>query len=293
LTVRICKYWLQPILQHTQKLYLSDGRYEGRFMMGWYWPSSYAEGTVEAFTSWQRNVMAVKIVMPPVAANRVAVTLWRDPYGGRTWEMLSPSPLRHHTEKVGGFTEDPRNGMLPSCRMKVDGRQAILEQVIPGDEACPDREFAIAAKTATGEFALASTGEAVLEMGKARELTLFIALASEQEGAKPLERAIALADEAEALGWDGLYREHADAWRQFWMKSFLAMEDKGLQRVWVRQTQVAGMSQRSGKPAQGLFGVNVPCDSPCWRGDRHNNWPEFSAQFWADYGANHESMTHR
>jgi len=289
LCVRICKPAVQPIMEHTQRLTMSDARYEGVFRMGNYWPKTWSPGTVQAFVSWRRNVLALRITMPPVAQGNTAVTLWRDPYGGRTWDMLSANPSLKQ-EDVGSYMHDPRNGMLPPSEIAVEGSHATLRQVIPGDEGCPDCEFVIAAAASDGEFFTAPDGEAALEMGKAPELTLFVAIASETEAPQPFERARTLSEETAALGWDALYAEHAKGWRDFWMKSVVTVDDPNLERVWVRQHQVAAMSQRSGRPAQGLFGVHVPCDSPPWRGDRHNNWPEFSSRFWGDYAANHEEQ---
>lgn len=285
--LRVCNNEVLPA-RCEQRLRLADGVFEARFPMGW-WEAYMKEIVCSAFVSWQHNVLCMKIGVPQGYGNRVVVSLWRDPMGGRSWELLSAGKaLREGGE--GHFKRDPRADMLPACELGVSGAAATLRQTIPGDERCPEREFAIAAEAPGNEFFMEPGGHAAIELLDRREQTVFVALASAMEAPDPFGRAQALARAAATEGWESLYKRHADAWREYWMKSAVSVQDPGLQRVWTRGFYTLGITARSGRPAPALWGMRTTCDCPAWRGDRHNNYPEYSSLFWGAFEGNREEQ---
>lgn len=272
----------------TQSLRLFDALYEARFAVGTWNPEE--EIIAQAFVSWQRNVLALKLRIPAAARSCAVISLWRDPYGARSWELLSSGDSIRNSSRMDPH-RDPRCGMLPQAEITARGNSALLYQVIPGDEYCPQRGFAIQALCAEGaEFFIEGSGHAALEALDRDELTIFIAITSEMEAPQAKERAKKLAADARRLGWNTLYREHAKAWQDFWMRSAVRLEEKSLERAWVRSCYGLGVNARAGRPAPGLFGVSIMNDAPPWRGDRHNNYPEYSSIFWAAYPTNHEEQ---
>lgn len=271
----------------TQRLRLEDGLYEAEFAIGW-WPSERERIKCTAFVSWQHNVLALRMEIPEHCHNRSVVSLGRDPMGGRSWELLSSGPSIKGAHKPT-FERDPREGMLPPSELTVEGNTAFLYQVIPGDKFCPERGFSIVAACAEegAEFFLEPSGQAALEALDQDSLTLFVSLASEMEAPNSMERAVALSKAAVQEGWDALYAKHAEAWRTFWMQSTVELDDRALERSWVRSQYMLAITARSGRPAPGLCGVSIMNDSPPWRGDRHNNYPEYSSLFWGAFSSNH------
>jgi len=270
-----------------QRLDLATGLYEATFPVGW-WRARPI--TCTAFVSWHRNVLAVRLQMPGLP-NRVVLSLGRDSYGGRSWELLSPGrslrgPARNR------FRRDPREGMLPPAEIVTDNNTASLWQVIPGDDHCPQRGVAavVTCSPEHAEFFMEPSGQAVVEGLEHEELTFFVALASEMEGPDSMTRATKLSRDAARDGWNSLYAEHAAAWQRFWTRSIVDLADKTLEQSWVRGCYELAVNARSGRPAPGLFGVKTVFDCPPWRGDRHNNYPEYSARFWGAFPTNHEQQ---
>lgn len=298
--VRVCQWetvpvvgrYRQPVVSApgmVQRLQLTDGLYTVEFPVGW-WASSPVI-VCRAFVSWQKNVLVLRLTIPQGGANHAVVSMWRDPWGGRSWELLSNGPSLNDA-RTPPFKRDPRSGALPPAMLKTDGNMATLYQTIPGDEFCPERGFSVAAVCAEEEapFFMEPSGQAAVEALNHRQLTFYVAMASEMEAPDAHARAQALAKEAAQTGWDKLYEEHAAAWRDFWMKSAIEVEDQGIERTWARGLYNLAITARSGRPASGIYGVFVPNDRPPWLGDRHNNYPEYSSIFWGAFAANHEEQ---
>jgi len=283
LTVRVALS--QPMaIPTTQRLGMEDGLYEARFPIGW-WPNP-PHVVCRAFISWRRNVLALRLTNPK---GQVVVSLWRDPLGGRTWEALSGGPPLQGAAEAS-YQRDPRVGALPPSELAVDGHRTTLWQVIPGDAHCPERGFAVSAVCPEQAFFIEPSGQAAIEMGPGTEATIYLTVASEMEAPDARGRAVAVSQQAAGDGWDTLYAEHAEGWKRFWTRSRVALSDEALERCWVRETYAQACRARTGRPSPGLWGVSIPLDSPAWRGDRHNNFPEFASLFWGDFAANHEAQ---
>ena len=274
-------------LAPTQRLCLEDGSFEMEVPLGWF-PES-PKIICRAFVSWQRNVLVLRFKMATSSqGGHLMVGLWRDPFGGRSWETTAA--MGYGQENYPSL-RDPREGMLPPSELTVQGSTASLWQVIPGDADCPERGFAVTACCADGvDFKLEPSGQAVVTAGGRDEFTIFVGMASEFEAPGSLVRSKRLAQEAARGGYETLYAEHTGAWRDFWSKSAIELEEKSLEREWIRSTYSLGINARSKRPAPPLFGVSTFFDRPPWSGDRHNNWPEYSLRFWGAFGSNHEEQ---
>jgi hypothetical protein len=278
--------FIQPNM--TQRLRLADGVYHAEFPNLWRPPGPYL--TCEAFIAWQYNVLALRLSVPDYWADRrrTVVSLLRDPWGGRSWELLSAGVgLREGGE--GDFRRDPRVDALPPAELAIHNRAAELFQAIPGDEWFPGNDFAVVATPGEEalDFSTEPSGQLAMELGDHLSATVFIGMANALDGVDPLAHARRLSLQAAAEGWDALYAEHARAWREFWMASAVDVDDAALQKRWVLGSYEMATTLRAGKSAPGLYGVATPHDGPPWKGDRHNNYPEFSSRFWGAFTGNH------
>ncbi|MFH1007486.1 MAG: hypothetical protein V1800_08295 [Candidatus Latescibacterota bacterium] len=286
--VRVAQYAGFP-LSMTQQLQMEDGLLVAEYPVGWW--HERPKIRLRAFVSWQHNVLALKLELPPEGQQHAIVSLFRDAYGGRSWEVLSGGGPMEEKNGMPNSLRDPRVDALPPSELTMEGSSATLSQTIPGDAHCPERGFAVAAVCAEGiPFIMEPSGQAVLEAFGRDTATVFVSVASEMEGPDPMGRAKRLAEEAAVQGWESLYAEHAASWKQFWMRSAVQLEDEALQSMWIRSSYTLAITARSGKPAPGLYGVSPPYDAPPWRGDRHNNYPEYASLFWGAFATNHEEQ---
>jgi len=283
--VRVANGQAMP-LAPTQRLCLEDGSFEMEIPLGWF-PES-PKIICRAFVSWQRNVLVLRFKMANSSqGGHLMVGLWRDPFGGRSWETNAGLGYGREYPSL----QDPREGMLPPSELTLHGNTASLWQVIPGDAECPERGFAVTACCAEGvDFKLEPSGQAVVAARGHDEFTIFVGMASEFESPGSLERSKRLAQEAARDGYEALSAEHTAAWRDFWGKSAIELEEKSLEREWIHSSYSLGINARSKRPAPPLFGVCTFFDRPPWSGDRHNNWPEYSLRFWGAFGSNHEEQ---
>jgi hypothetical protein len=298
----------------TQRLRLIDATYECRWTFAMWGEHGIA---AEAFLCYARNILALRVRMDSFASRYVALALRRDPLGGRTDDML------RHGEWGLREWRDPRVGMLPPAAHELDGSLAVLTQLLPGDDNVDPCTYAVVAYSPDGpSFGCGPGGEPVLEADPAlarllraspqvrrdeegadtvergaeregeaesgaRELTCYVAVATEREGPDPAGRATALVHAAAEQGWEALHRKHAAAWEKIWSANRVELADRNLERQWYRSTYLLACNAKPGGPAPGLFGVAVPYDCPPWRSDRHNNWPEYSSLFWGAFVSNH------
>ncbi|MBI3986218.1 MAG: glycoside hydrolase N-terminal domain-containing protein [Lentisphaerae bacterium] len=273
----------------VQRLRLEDGLFESEYTIGWWLDRPKLK--CSTFISWQDNVLALRLQIPQGCQNKAVLSLGREPWGGRSWELLSAGPSIQGVKEIPA-QRDPRAGMLPAAEIGISGNTATLWQVIPGDAYCPERGFSVAAACAEqgAGFFMEPSGQAALEALDHDELTIFVALTSEMEAPDSMARALQSAREAAQKGWDRLYAAHAKAWKAYWMKSMVQLGDRPLERSWVRSAYNLAVSARSGRSAPANFGIATVHDSPPWRGDRHNDYPEFSSIFWGAFSSNHEEQ---
>jgi len=289
LMIRMCLSGSYPC--HMQQcLHMADGTHEVIYSAYQTMTNPEFKVRCRSFISWQDNVLALKFDIYRKCVRRGVVSLSRPPWGGRSWEAQS---FAHGIEDVDKNSHiwNPSAGALPASEIKVKGNTASLWQVFPGDGSCPERGFSIVVSRGEegGEFSTEPSGQAISVLDR-EEVTLFAAMASEMEGPDSMGRARELSQNAVENGWEALYEEHANAWKEYWMKSAVELEDKAIERHLVHSSYSLAISTRSGRPNPGLYGAFVPNDLPAWRGDIHNNNPEMARLFWSSFPLNHEEQ---
>ncbi|GAA1367709.1 glycosyl hydrolase family 95 catalytic domain-containing protein [Catellatospora chokoriensis] len=89
---------------------------------------------------------------------------------------------------------------------------------------------------------------------------------------------------------DTLYNQHVDWWKQYWLKSYVDLDDDVLERYYYAHLYFLGSSIRAGKTAPGLYGIWATSDSPQFSGDMHLNY-NFMANFYAVYSSNRADLS--
>ncbi|HVK24539.1 MAG TPA: discoidin domain-containing protein [Actinokineospora sp.] len=88
---------------------------------------------------------------------------------------------------------------------------------------------------------------------------------------------------------DTLYTAHADWWKQYWLKSYVDLNDSDLERYYYSHLYFMGSAIRAGKTAPGLYGVWTTTDTPGWYGDMHLNY-NWMANYYGAYSSNRADM---
>ncbi|MHB9133832.1 MAG: glycosyl hydrolase family 95 catalytic domain-containing protein [Armatimonadota bacterium] len=270
-------------IQASQRLRLADATLQGQFPLGlWGKESLQVESRVLA----ERDVLAVRIGnIGGHNRNFLMCALRRDPLGGRTWDNTAKGEWGVRDWK------DPRVGALPPAQVRVEGKLAILIQEFPGDADADPYALAVVACNAEGyPFRLEESGDAIFnvaEHGEVTAATFYVATATHAKAREAEAEARRLVEDAAQAGWQALEREHQESWQRYWMESSVELGERAVERNWYRTSYQLAINARAGGTAPGLFGIALPYDCPPWRGDRHNNYPEYSSIFWGSYPANH------
>ncbi|GAA3415294.1 hypothetical protein GCM10018952_39260 [Streptosporangium vulgare] len=110
-----------------------------------------------------------------------------------------------------------------------------------------------------------------------------------QNPADPAPAARALADGQSGGSLDTLYDAHVEWWKQYWLKSYVDLNDDVLERFYYGSLYLIGSSSRAGKTAPGLYGVWATTDSPQFSGDMHLNY-NWMANFYGVYSSNRTDL---
>jgi len=114
-----------------------------------------------------------------------------------------------------------------------------------------------------------------------------ITLLSSLDHASPREHAQAEARRLAALPAARLRQETALAWRDFWSRSSVELEDRELERLWYHNQYWLACCLRAGKVAPGLFGNwSAGNIGTAWHGDYHMNY-NTQQVFWGVFSSNH------
>ena len=110
-------------------------------------------------------------------------------------------------------------------------------------------------------------------------------IATNREGADPLETAKSQALRAFSGERDALAESHAAWWAAYWEKSLVSVPDPVIERQWYLDTYKFGAASRKGAPPITLQGPWTADDGklPPWKGDYHHDlntqlsyWPAYS-----------------
>nr|WP_062339743.1 discoidin domain-containing protein [Herbidospora sakaeratensis] len=105
----------------------------------------------------------------------------------------------------------------------------------------------------------------------------------------PAPAARGLADAQSASSVDTQYAAHLEWWKQYWLKSYVDLDDDVLERYYYAAQYFIGSSSRAGKTAPGLFGIWATTDYPLWGGDMHLNY-NWIANFYGVYSSNRPEL---
>lgn len=84
-----------------------------------------------------------------------------------------------------------------------------------------------------------------------------------------------------------LVRETESAWKSFWSRSAVELEDKELEKIWYHNQYFLACCLREGKVAPGLFGNWTSGKiGTAWHGDYHMNY-NTQQVFWGIFSSNH------
>ncbi|MEV4139423.1 hypothetical protein AB0J72_45585 [Dactylosporangium sp. NPDC049742] len=88
---------------------------------------------------------------------------------------------------------------------------------------------------------------------------------------------------------DGLYTQHTDWWKAYWLQSYVDLNDDVLEKFYYGHQYLLGSSIRAGKTAPGLYGIWATSDSLRFNGDMHLNY-NFQASFYGVYSSNRPEL---
>ncbi|WP_329080103.1 glycosyl hydrolase family 95 catalytic domain-containing protein [Streptosporangium sp. NBC_01469] len=105
----------------------------------------------------------------------------------------------------------------------------------------------------------------------------------------PGPAAVDLAGAQTASSVDALYAEHLDWWKDYWLRSYVDLDDDVLERFYYSSLYFLGSSLREGKTASGLYGIWATSDNPLWGGDMHMNY-NWQANYYGVYSSNRPEL---
>ena len=178
---------------------------------------------------------------------------------------------------------------------EIAGRQVIEQQFYPDIEFADGFRYAMA--PFTGDFEIEevntyNTGEAHMHLFREKDdvLSGFVGVAvptSTDDGGVngELRRVADAIGDDPAAGLKKLF-EGAHAYAdEFWSRSKMEMDDKGIEQCWYNTLHIRRSAYRGDVPCPGLALPSTVQDYSLWHGDYHMNF-NFQQVFWGDYQAN-------
>ncbi len=108
-------------------------------------------------------------------------------------------------------------------------------------------------------------------------------------GNDPAPAARSLADAQSGGSIATQYDNHVEWWKQYWLKSYVDLDDDVLERYYYAAQYFIGSASRAGRTAPGLFGIWATTDYPLWGGDMHLNY-NWIANFYGVYSSNRADL---
>ncbi len=99
--------------------------------------------------------------------------------------------------------------------------------------------------------------EAVLNTPLTRHarFQVYVSVVTSEENPAPLREALKLVDKASEKGLKSIEREHQEAWKDFWDKSFVNLSDKYIENLWYFNLYQIGSSSRGKYPPHFINGL--------------------------------------
>ncbi len=125
-----------------------------------------------------------------------------------------------------------------------------------------------------------SGGKVVLKPG--RPVTVLLSMQSRFKVRDQRAESLRMCRQADV---DRLWREHRAWWETYWNRSWVKLDDRGLEQFYYLSLYTLGASIRDPEFPPGIFGTWVTTDSPQWNGDYHLNY-NYQAPFYPLVGSN-------
>ncbi|WP_344942335.1 discoidin domain-containing protein [Sphaerisporangium flaviroseum] len=232
-----------------------------------------------------------------------SMTIGGTPVSMRTWVAANDGLVVTRIQSLGSATvrlqaqtstgsPDPRSGFTSTSgvsgttvwatRQTASGsrwvsRASLATRVIGGSLA--------GAPTASG-----AAGKIVFDLPPGQTVSIVTGVAGGgQNPADPAPAARSLADAQSAGSVDSLYNAHVEWWKQYWLKSYVDLDDDTLERFYYGSLYLIGSASRAGRTAPGLYGVWATTDFPQFNGDMHLNY-NWMANFYGVYSSNRPEL---
>ncbi|MDG4826988.1 discoidin domain-containing protein [Asanoa sp. WMMD1127] len=194
----------------------------------------------------------------------------------RTWSGAT-NPMGGFTQTAGASGNTTWAARTTPGGSRWVSRAALASRLIG---ASP-----VAAPTASG-----NTARFQFDLQPGQTLRLLTAVAGGgANNADPAPGARSLADAQTGTALDGLYNGHVEWWKQFWLRSYVDLNDDVLERFYYAAQYFLGSASRNGRTAPGLYGLWTTKDDPYFSGDYHLNY-NFVANFYGAYSSNRADL---
>ncbi len=117
------------------------------------------------------------------------------------------------------------------------------------------------------------------------ELVIYSTVVTELDAQDPAALAGSRLQTAVEDGADEVEKRHAEWWRFYWNRGYVAIDDEDAERGWYRALYICGSCLRAGKHSPGLQGAWIKEHQPAWRADYHANL-NIQATYWSCFTAN-------
>ncbi|MCW2880843.1 MAG: hypothetical protein JWQ95_4943 [Sphaerisporangium sp.] len=232
-----------------------------------------------------------------------SMTIGGTPVSMKTWTAANDNLVVTRIQSLGSSTvrlqaqtstgsPDPRSGFTSTSgvsgntvwatRQTASGsrwvsRASVATRVIGGS--------LVGAPTASG-----AAGKIVFDLPAGHTVNIVTGVAGGgQNPADPAPAARSVADGQSAGSLDTLYNGHVDWWKQYWLKSYVDLDDDVLERYYYGSLYLLGSAIRAGKTAPGLYGIWATSDFPSFNGDMHLNY-NWMANFYGVYSSNRPEL---
>ncbi|AWS40658.1 discoidin domain-containing protein [Streptosporangium sp. 'caverna'] len=149
---------------------------------------------------------------------------------------------------------------------------------------------AIGANLVGSPSASGATAKMVFDLQPGQTVRIVTSVAGGgQNPADPAPGARTIVDGQTPASLDTLYAQHVEWWKQYWLKSYVDLNDDVLEKYYYGSLYLLGSSSRAGKTAPGLYGIWATTDSPQFSGDMHLNY-NFVANFYGAYSSNRADL---
>ncbi|WP_066375362.1 discoidin domain-containing protein [Herbidospora mongoliensis] len=195
------------------------------------------------------------------------------------------TPVRLRAQTVAG-TPDARGGMVQTSGVQGDTLWATRQT--PSSPRGVSR--AALATRVIGGGSTVSNGRINFEIAPGETVDVVTAVTGGGVNpADPGPAAVGLAAAQTAASVDQLYSEHLDWWKNYWLRSYVDLDDDVLERFYYSSLYFLGSSLREGKTASGLYGIWATTDFPQWGGDFHLNY-NWQANYYGVYSSNRPEL---